>query len=151
MTELERCELAKRKGYTYNPETGDIIGVRGKAIRKKTLGYIHCEIKEKKKQYHLKAHRLAWYLYYGELPKNQIDHIDGDPSNNRINNLRDVTPRQNMFNIKKAKGYSWHKRDKKYAAKIKVNSKNINIGYFITEEEAHNAYLEAKEKYHVIS
>jgi len=151
MTELERCELVKRKGYTYNPETGELRGVKGNVItRKRKNGYIICSVKCNGKDTCLYGHRLAWYLYYGKLPNNYIDHIDGNKANNILTNLRDVTKQQNGFNIKKAKGYSWHKRDKKFSCRIKINQKQIHIGNFDTEEEARSAYLEAKEKYHVI-
>lgn len=46
----------------------------------------------------MKAHRAAWAIYYGAYPKHQIDHIDGDRTNNAINNLRDVTQFQNQRN-----------------------------------------------------
>lgn len=45
------------------------------------------------------AHRAAWAMYYGEWPKGQIDHISGDPSDNRISNLRDVSQTINAQNM----------------------------------------------------
>jgi hypothetical protein len=47
------------------------------------------------------AHRLIWFVTYGKFPDNQIDHIDGDKSNNRIENLRDVSQKVNSQNQKK--------------------------------------------------
>jgi hypothetical protein len=44
------------------------------------------------------AHRLVWFVTYGKFPDNHIDHIDGNPSNNRIENLRDVTHKVNHQN-----------------------------------------------------
>ena len=79
-----------------------------------------------------------------------IDHRDGNPSNNRIENLRVTTHQGNMWNQVRAKGYSWHEQTKKWMAQIKVNGKTINLGYFDTEEEAHQAYLDAKKIHHVI-
>jgi hypothetical protein len=152
MSELEMCELAKRKGYTYNPKTGEIKGVRGKVITSKdNRGYIQCSLKINKKVKHIRSHRLGWYLYYGKLPNKYIDHIDGNPANNKIDNLRDVTNQQNSFNQTKAKGYYWNSRDKKFQAQIRLNLKTINLGLFSTKEEARAAYLKAKEKYHVIT
>lgn len=150
MTMLERCELAKAKGYKYNPDTGELIGIKGNVIISKDRdGYIQASIYSKK-YYPIRGHRLAWYLYYGKLPKNKIDHIDCDRSNNRINNLRDVTNQQNNFNNSKAKGYVWHSIAKKFQAKITVGGKIIYLGLFVDEQDARNAYLEAKKKYHVI-
>lgn len=77
----------------------------------------------------------------------QIDHIDRNPSNNCISNLRPATTQTNHFNMN-AKGYSWHKRDKKWHARIKLDGKKIHLGYFDIEEEARQAYLDAKEIYH---
>lgn len=51
-----------------------------------------------------KAHRLAWLLTFGEWPKDEIDHIDGDRSNNRLGNLRDVPHRVNQMNQKRHRG-----------------------------------------------
>jgi hypothetical protein len=50
----------------------------------------------------------------------------------------------------KSKGYTWHKHRKKWMSSIKVNKRTIHLGYFETEEKARNAYLQAKEKYHII-
>jgi len=150
MTELEKCEIAKLKGYTYCPISGNLYGIRGKLIKNKTTcGYINVSVIVGKKKSIL-GHRLAWYLYYGKLPKNFIDHIDGVRDNNVILNLRDVTRLQNNWNTHKSKGYRWSKKSKKFQSRIKVNKKSIHIGYFKTEQEARNAYLEAKKKYHVI-
>lgn len=151
MTELERCQLAKERGYTYCPVSGELKGVFGKIIRKKTNGRVVCRLYVEKKPYDLLSHRLAWYLHYGHLPINSIDHIDGNPSNNKIDNLRDVTHQQNQWNQTKAKGYSWNKRRKKFQAHIKIDRKKKNLGYYSTEQEARNAYLKAKEIYHVIN
>ncbi len=152
MTEIQKCELAKSKGFTYNHLTGDIRGMKGNIIKKKLAdGYIFCCIYLDKKQYGLLAHRLAWYLHYGELPTNHLDHVDGSPSNNKIENLRDVTHQQNHFNRTTAKGYHWNKQCKKFQAYIALNSKLIHLGMFDAEKEARNAYLEAKSKLHVIN
>jgi len=84
------------------------------------------------------------------LPSNYIDHIDGNKTNNKIENLRDITNQQNGFNRTTAKGYSWHKQKQKYISRIRLNGRNIYLGYFTTESEGRDAYLKAKEKYHII-
>jgi hypothetical protein len=152
MTELEKCELAKAKGYTYCPVSGELIGLQGNVITKKNSGgYILSSVYYGTKPFFIRAHRLAWFLHYGHLPVNSIDHIDGNKSNNRIDNLRDVTNQQNHWNRTTAKGYCWHKSANKFCAYIGINGKSKHIGYFHTEQEARNAYLKAKETYHIIA
>jgi hypothetical protein len=152
MTELEKCKIAKQRGFKYNNESGEIIGINGLPIRKtNAYGYIVCSFKINYKRYSIYSHRLAWFLHYGLTPQKTIDHIDGNKKNNRIENLRDVSHQENQFNLTKAKGYSWDPINKKFAARIKLNNRNKFLGRFNTEEEARNAYLKAKEKYHVIS
>jgi len=111
-------------------------------------------IKINKKMY--KAHRLTWIYHNGDIEDGLcIDHIDRNPSNNKIENLRPATRSQNGSNATKCKnntsgykGISWHKRSKKWMARIGHNNKLINIGGFITKEEAYAAYCEAAKKYH---
>jgi HNH endonuclease len=101
------------------------------------------------------AHRLAWMYVHGAWPINHIDHINGIRSDNRIANLRDCTPSINMQNQRKAKsssktgllGASPHHG--KFIARITVNKKHLHLGLFVTAEEAHAAYIAAKEKFHV--
>lgn len=85
-------------------------------------------------------------LKYGD--KREADHRDHNILDNRILNLRVVTHQQNQWNRKSPKGYRWHKSRKKYEARIKLNNKIIELGYFRTTTAAHNAYLKAKKIYH---
>ena len=99
----------------------------------------------------LKAHRIAWYYYYGELP-NLIDHIDGDKLNNSIFNLRSCTNQQNQQNkgiFKNNKtGYKgvFMYREGFYTATIAYNNKRIYLGSFNCPKKASEVYEEkAKE------
>ena len=83
------------------------------------------------------AHRLAWLYVHGSFPENETDHIDGDRSNNRIDNLRDVTKSVNQRNAKKRSdnksgicGVHWHKATKKWAAQARVDGKQQHLGLF---------------------
>ena len=78
-----------------------------------------------------------------------IDHIKGDTLNNSVSNLRITTQQGNNQNFTRAKGYYWNKRNKKWHTQIKVNYKQIHLGYYDTEEEARQAYLTAKKEYHI--
>jgi hypothetical protein len=80
----------------------------------------------------------------------ELDHINGIRNDNRIENLRSVTRQQNQWNRTTAKGYYWDKVKNKWRAELKLNRKKIYLGMFNTEEEARNAYLAAKQIYHVI-
>jgi hypothetical protein len=101
-----------------------------------------------------RLHRLAWFYVYGEWPKNHIDHIDGDKSNNSIRNLRDVTVDINIQNVKGAYrsnksgflGVTLHQG--RWRAVITIKGKNIHIGYYETPILAHEAYVFAKRKGH---
>ena len=113
---------------------------------------------EKNKPTKILKHRLVFYAYNHDFDifrrsttENMIDHIDGDKLNNRIENLRIVTQQQNQFNQKRAKGYCWHKQNKKWMAQIHIDEKKKHLGCFKTEEEAREAYLKAKEIYHLFT
>ena len=100
------------------------------------------------------AHRLAWLYVYGVWPKDQIDHINRNRSDNRRANLREVTNKQNGQNASKRSdntsghpGVSWHKRDFKWVAQIMHNQKLIHLGYFSILEEALSARKAAEKLY----
>ena len=100
------------------------------------------------------AHRLAWLYMHGEIPK-EIDHINMDPSDNRIINLRAATHMQNNYNKEKQKnnssgykGVAWHKGSGKWQAYINIDGKRVALGLFICPELAHLAYSEYATKYH---
>mgnify|MGYP006297018551 CR=1 FL=1 len=105
-------------------------------------GYLYLQLDNK--SYSL--HRLAWFYIYGNWPNGDIGHINGNPLDNRLNNLRDVTTRDNCNNRKlhrlgKLVGAHYVKYNNKWKSRIQVNGKTIQIGTFNTQEEAHKAYL----------
>ncbi len=148
MTRLEKCEILKSKNYTYDPETGKIFGVYGKEYKTKLKGYI-CIHGSNNFKGNVKGHHFAYYMIYGHVNFEELDHINRIKTDNRISNLRILTNQQNSFNSN-AKGYSWHKPNQKWVSRIVLNGKLIHLGYFNIEEEARQAYLEAKKKYHII-
>lgn len=101
-------------------------------------------------------HRLAWLYTHGIWPQQSIDHIDGNKSNNRIENLRDASDNINHQNLRRAKkdnrsgflGVTSEKRPTPYRAHISVNGKRHYLGSFMTPEAAHEAYLAAKRRLH---
>lgn len=119
-----RWKIAPNLGYT---KSGDIAGT----IDNK--GYIVISIGYKR----YKAHRLAWYLHYGRWPKFQIDHIDRNKQNNKINNLRDVKQSKNQLNTGPRKdsstghrGVSWNKKRQKWQVRIQIDGKRTELGFF---------------------
>ena len=105
----------------------------------------------------IRRHRLIAFCFLGLENINEvisgedvIDHEDGNKLNNSVNNLRITTGAGNNQNYTKAKGYSWHKRSKKWRAHITLNGRQIHLGLFTTEQEARQAYLNAKPIYHTI-
>jgi hypothetical protein len=149
MTRLEKCEILKSAGYTYNDETGKVFGVFGKEIKGKHIeGYIKINFKEP--YFNLLGHHFAWYMTYGNVDFDELDHINRIKDDNKISNLRIVTSQQNKFNRNNTKGFYWHKKANKWQSQIRLNNKNKYLGLFNTEEEAENAYLQAKEIYHIM-
>jgi hypothetical protein len=93
-------------------------------------------------------------LTYGSWPVDQIDHINGNTKDNRLENLRDVSNRENLRNQKIPKnntsgtlGVSFDKRKQNYQASIKINGKRKHLGYFKNKEEAIAARAVANIKY----
>jgi hypothetical protein len=145
----------------YDPITGDLywnqarpkirVGAKAGCLHHK--GYINLEIDGK----HYAAHRLVWFYVTGAMPTKIIDHINGNKSDNRFENLREATTGQNRANSKHAnkhglKGVSlcpWVPEGKKrWVAQIKSDKRQIYLGSFFTKEEAHFAYCEAAKCLH---
>ena len=97
------------------------------------------------------AHRLVHLYLYGELPPADmdVDHIDGNPTNNRFWNLRVGTRSQNLHNSRLNKrskcGFKGVRPTKKnrFQARIAVNKQQVYLGVFDTPGEAHAAYVKA--------
>ena len=100
------------------------------------------------------THRLAWAFVNNEWPATDIDHLDGNPENNRINNLRLATRSINSQNQRRARKDNKTgllgavKSYGKYSARITTNGTTIRLGRFDTAQEAHEAYLKAKRELH---
>ena len=148
------------KYLNYNPDTGVITWKIKRSNRKKAgdiagvidaNGYRRIRIRPKL----YLAHRIAWLLYYKEWPKNLVDHINMDVTDNRICNLREATQSQNMRNCRKystntsgVKGVVYCKREKKWNCYITINQKRFQKGYFKTKEEAESFIKKWRNEIH---
>lgn len=163
--EKDRAELDRLllEFVTYNPETGEItwakkpnrnIEIGSQVGKPNSWGHWCFSFKGTT----LMTHRVAWFIYHSEWPQNQIDHINGDKSDNRICNLRDVTQDINMQNQHRAHignksgllgvSYKPYRKANPWRAMIKANGKNISLGSYSTAEAAHDAYISAKSVIH---
>lgn len=144
-----------RDHISYDPETGfftrlthhtpDLVG--GRADRPAKRNYRHLCFEGRR----YLAHRLAWFFVHGKWPEMTIDHINGDPSDNQISNLRLADMAQNSSNRRPTgrflKGVTMH-RCGRFQASIKVRGRQIHLGLHETEEGAHSAYAIAAAEHH---
>ena len=148
-----------REVLSYDADTGLFVwqaqrGCKrpGESAGTQTDGYLQISVDGRL----YKAHRLAWLYVHGAWPVDAIDHINGDRSDNRIANLRDVTLAINNQNRRCATagksspllGVSWYAQTRRWRAQIQVAGKNRGLGYFDDPQAAHEAYLAAKRQLH---
>ena len=150
--------------FFYDKETGNLIRKNSTNKNRRPLntpagskyadGYIVVCVPGGRR---FQAHRLVWLWVYGVWPKFEIDHINGVRSDNRIENLRDVTSRVNSENRRKPYatnkcgilGATWIEARQRYHVAIRANGKDHFLGLFEEPDEAKNAYIEAKRLLHV--
>jgi hypothetical protein len=103
----------------------------------------------------MRAHRIAWVLSYGFETEFLIDHINRNPLDNRLCNLREATPSQNQRNRgmdprnkSGFKGVSMCRHTQRWRVTLSLNRKQIHVGRFDCLEKAVEAYQEAAAKYH---
>ena len=152
----------QRKRLCYDSDTGLFtwcVSGPGVAVGKlagteSSHGYLYIRLDRKSHR----AHRLAWFLVHGEWPNGEIDHIDGNRLNNRIENLRVVDRAGNSQNKSRAQannrscgllGVTWNKQHQRWQAKLMANKVRYHVGSFDTPEEAHAAYMAAKARLHI--
>ena len=139
-----------RDGQLYwkiKPSKNRNIGDKAGSIKKN--GYCMVQI-NKKLDY---AHRFIYLIFYGYIPK-YIDHIDGNPSNNKIENLRESTQSQNLCNKRiqsnnksGIKGIFWDSRRKEWTASCQINGKTIRK-YCKSIDEAQLVVRKLREQLH---
>lgn len=139
----------------YDPDTGFFIWKKTnkRAGYTRSDGYVAISVKSKI----YRAHRLVWLYVYGKFPDDVIDHINRIRNDNRLCNLRECTNQQNQWNrsihTNNKSGYPgvhWHKKNKKFNARIRINNKRIHLGSFDCPKQAYEAYLKAKSELHKV-
>lgn len=142
-----------RELVTYDPVTGSFAYKSGKGTGGTVTKDGYLQIKLDGTVY--RAHRIAWLLTFGDLPPSQIDHRNGDRLDNRIVNLRCATAAENAQNVAARRGtasrhpgVTWHARDRRWQAQIRVKGRLHFLGHFVSEDEAAEAYLHAKRRLH---
>ena len=146
----------RRPGHHF-PSNQAMLAWNGKCAGKKA-GYYHGKTRRlmvglDKYGRTVLGHRIIWTMLVGPIPVGmQIDHINGDPSDNRLVNLRLATNQQNSLNSRRKSGPGvWRglprgvspQKSGKFQAKIRINYKEKCLGTFATAEEAHEAYRKA--------
>jgi hypothetical protein len=133
--------LAKSAPRSNRRKVGDLAGCVG------VQGYVVLGVEGRS----YRAHRLAWFYVHGVWPEKHIDHINGNRADNRIENLRDVSAAQNNRNLQRAKRQNQtgllgvFRNGKRWSAQLRGTSGPRHLGMFDTPEEAHMAYLAAKQ------
>lgn len=153
------AELA-RQLFSYDQKSGDLIwrqNVRPRAKAGAVAGFISTDGYRRigyKGVVYL-GHRLVWLYHKGAWPEKFLDHIDGDRTNNRIENLRNASRTENNRNVPAQKnntsgfkGVSLMRRDNVWVAQITADRKNYFLGRFPTPEEAYAAYCKAAKELH---
>lgn len=132
------------ESYKYDPESGKFYNRHGKEVGSYTKKY--GRLVHRGKEYTLS--RLAVFLMEGAWPDEEVDHINGNPQDNRWCNLRKCSHKENVCNKSKYKtnkvGFKGtYPVGKKFGAKIQVNGYPIYLGVFETPELAAIKYNEA--------
>ena len=147
ITSITQDEL--KRELNYDPDTGSFTRLltKGGVVRGRTagcykeLGYLVIRVRNRL----YRAQRLAWLYMTGDWPDGVIDHIDGNPKNNRFSNLRNVPQAKNMWNTSRRRdntsGYKGvTKRRGFWVARIACGGKQHHIGCYATAEMAAFAY-----------
>jgi len=145
-----------RSAFRYDPETGIVYRKMKGGVEKRASFFAKLQGRNRVtyKSTKMYAYRVAWAIHFGVWPTREIDHINGDSSDDRIVNLRDVDRSTNQENLRRAKATNAigvlgvSKSGNRFFATVHAHGNSKYLGSFMNAEDAHNAYIEAKRKYH---
>lgn len=147
---MESLEFLKNN-LSYDPETGVVVRKSTGRPVTSTSSQGYGRIKLGGRDY--KLHRVIWFMVYGELP-DQIDHINGIRTDNRLDNLRNVSRHENSVNLKKypnntsgQPGVNWHKAARCWIAQIRDRGRYVYLGRFSDLQKAIAARQAAEMTY----
>jgi hypothetical protein len=160
-THKEKKEMTQKKIKKlihYDPVSGFVMakvnfGTRtkvGDIIKSKKNKYLRLQINNRR----YVLHRLIWLYMTGSFPEKYIDHINHDKTDNRWENLREVSHRDNCRNFPMLStntsgqvGVSWNKEKNMWRARINIDDKEIFLGYFVEFHKAVDARKNAEVLY----
>lgn len=149
----------------YDPVSGNFYWKvsKGNIVKGSKAGYLNTKSAGSKEGYisirlfgtQYYAHRLAYLYMLGTFPEAEIDHIDGNHSNNSWENLRDATRSENTRNTKirsdntsGIKGVGKHKQTGLWRARVVIEGREIHLGLFATIKEAEQAVIAGRKLHH---
>jgi hypothetical protein len=120
------------------------------------FGYCRVNLYKDKTLKNYYVHRILALTFLENIEnKKEVDHINNIKTDNHLNNLRWVTHNENQQNTKinknnssRIKGVNFCKTKQKWQARVGIDSKRINLGYFNNISDAENAIKEARERLH---
>ena len=152
-----------RRLFDYDPHSGLFIrkesarprrwgGANAGHLRRDGYVTIVCEGRK------FLAHRLAWLWFYGVWPRKHLDHVNRVKNDNRIDNLREVTPAQNRQNstvsgksLSGHRGVCWHKKTSRWRARAIIDGRRVDLGEFENVSDAVAARVDAELKHYTHS
>lgn len=149
--------------FAYDSESGEIRWIVDRSSRAMKGDQAGCEDEQGYRtvrlsvdgfRLNIRCHDLAWVLHYGEWPQKGLDHINRKPSDNRISNLRECDPWQNQHNTLAqrnnshgSKGLIYDSKKRKWRARISIDGRRMDLGWFREKSDAETAYIEASRKH----
>ena len=149
-------DIPDYEGYYKISNLGRVLSVRSNKIMKPCVndnGYFTIGLKKGEHQFRKKVHQLLAISFLNHIPDKHnivVDHINGDKQDNRLQNIRLISHRENTSSYYRGiktrseyTGVSWSNISNKWRAQIRIDKKQTHLGFFENELDAHHAYQNA--------